>query len=184
MTEAEALFLSTLHDLGRRVDSEDPYEILGASALIRKLLIGSHPLLDQVNQSHRLKLRFRVGLPLARPPGFPEPVVWSLQDGLDPHTGVPGHQVVDMTRDRLLSTPVLKIAGGTYTVRDVVLFEANVMGGVHAGAPIEQREKALAEVNRLFALGGYRASLRQLKAIGRVVLYGLKPLHVAIKASS
>jgi hypothetical protein len=181
MTERDRLFLQTLDDLSRRVDAQDPYEILGASALIRKLLLDSEPLIDQVNRQHRLKLRFRVGLPRGLPPGLPEPVVWTKQDGLDPEAGVPGTTVQEMTRDQFLATPVLKVRGRQYTVREVILFEANIMGGVHAGSAKEEQEQVLQQLNEMFTLGGYRASLRQLKAIGKVILYGLQPLYDAVK---
>jgi hypothetical protein len=44
MPDHSELFLHTLKDLERRIESEDPYEILGISALMRKLFLEKHSL--------------------------------------------------------------------------------------------------------------------------------------------
>jgi hypothetical protein len=59
-SNAEALFLNTLQDLAARAAAADEYMILGASALIRKLLIDGSPLVDQVNRNYRLRLVFEI----------------------------------------------------------------------------------------------------------------------------
>jgi hypothetical protein len=58
------------------------------------------------------------------------------------------------------------------------------MGGVHAGSPNEEKEKVLEAVNSRFAIGGTRASLRQLQAISRVVLKGLEPLRIVVGSAN
>lgn len=180
MSHVEVLFLKTLQDLGSRAAETDEYEILGASALIRKLLIDGLPLVDQVNQQYRLKLTFEISESSPSIPGVPEPAVWSVQDGLDPETSRPGKSRKTVNRDQLLSTVLAIVEGKSYSLRDIVLFEANVMGGVHAGSPKEEKEKVLQIINNGLAIGGYRTSLRQLQAISRVVLKGLEPLRVAV----
>lgn len=45
-SQQDILFLKTLEDLEKRVNQQDPYQILGASALIRKLFLDDHPLVD------------------------------------------------------------------------------------------------------------------------------------------
>ena len=75
---------------------------------------------------------------------------------------------------------LMVVEGKTYSLRDIVLFEANVMGGVHAGSPKEEKEKVLQALDDTLAIGGYRTSLRQLQAISRVVLKGLDPLRIAV----
>jgi hypothetical protein len=56
------LFVKTLDDVTARLKASDPYEILLIAGLLRKLLLDEHPLIDQVNRVHRIKLEFRVGL--------------------------------------------------------------------------------------------------------------------------
>ena len=184
MNRAESLFLSTLHDLAKRVAARDEYDILGVSALVRKLILDETPLLDQVNRHHRIKITFEVTEPSRIPEGFPEPAFYSVQDGIDPDTAPPFMQRKAVTRDQLLAYVLLRTNGRTYTLKDLVLFEANVMGGVHAGSPKEDKEKVLLQLNNMFRIGGYRSSLRQLQAIGRVVLKGLAPLRAAVEKAN
>jgi hypothetical protein len=181
MNDTERLFLNTTRDLRDRVASQDPYVVLGASGLLRKLLLDDAPLIDQVNRERRLKVRFEVG-ESGLPPGLPEPVVYSVQDGIDPDTAPPFVTRRTVTRDQLLGYVLAKVAGRSYSLREIVLFEAHVMGGVHAGTPKDDKERALNEIFNHVAVGGHRASLRQLQAIGRVVLKGLEPLRQAIEA--
>lgn len=183
MNSVENLFLSTLDDLAARIISADEYTILGASALIRKLLIDDFPLVDQVNRQHRLKIAFEISESSPSIPSVPDPTVWSVQDGLDPETSRPGKPRRTLSRDKLFSTVLAVVGGHSYTLREIVLFEANIMGGVHAGSPREEQEMALAELNKIMAIGGHRASMRQLQAIGRVVIRGLAPLRSAVEAS-
>ncbi len=92
MNSREELFLRTLEDFAQRIASEDAYEVLGASALIRKLLIDSSPLVDQVNQKYRLKIEFEVMPQRSLPPSVPIPDFSSVQDGLNPDTSAPRGQ--------------------------------------------------------------------------------------------
>jgi hypothetical protein len=179
----ETLFLNTLKDLTERIADHDEYTILGASALIRKLLIEGDSLVDQVNRKYRLKINFEISDSNPSIPGIPEPTFWSVQDGLDPSTSRPGKTQRVVKRDQLLSTVLTVVEGRAYSLREIVLFEANVMGGVHAGSAKEEKEEVLQAVNRTLAIGGHRASLRQLQAIGRIVLKGLEPLRVLVAAA-
>jgi hypothetical protein len=94
---------------------------------------------------------------------------------------IPFLQRTTATRDQLLAYVLLRVNGQPYTLKDIVLFEAHVMGAVHAGSPNEDKQKVLLELNNRFQIGGYRSSLRQLQAIGRVIVKGLKPLRDAVQ---
>lgn len=175
-SQLKQLFSRTISDLENKISAKDPHEILGASALIRKLFLDDYPLVDQVNREYKLKILFHVCLPTPDPPGLPKPVVFSIQDGLDPDTSPPGIIVSQLTRDQLFKVVVLIINGKEYIIKDVILFEANIMGGVHAGTPKSEKEKILKTLNDKLSIGGYATSLRQLQAIGRVILKALAPL--------
>jgi hypothetical protein len=183
VSRVESLFLSTLHDLESRILDTDEYNVLGSSALIRKLLIDDFPLVDQVNRQYRLKLLFEISESNPSIPGVPEPTVWSVQDGLDPETSRPGKPRKVVNRDQLLGTVLAVVNGKSYSLREIVLFEANIMGGVHVGSPKEEKERVLQALNSTLAIGGHRASLRQLQAVGRVVLKGLEALRAAITSA-
>lgn len=181
MEHAEALLLRTLGDLDHRIISTDPYEILGASSLIRKLLLDEHPLVDQVNRHFRLKVLFEVAAPIPLPPGGPNPVFETVQDGLDPDSAPPWLPRKSLRRDEFLAYELAKVGDHSYTVREVVQFEANVMGGVHAGSPRDAKQAALRQVEETLSVGGLPSSLRQLRAVGRVVLKALSPLREAVQ---
>jgi hypothetical protein len=85
-----------------------------------------------------------------------------------------------LTRDQFFQTVVLVIDGEKYTVQDVVLFEANVMGNVHTGAPRTEKERALRNVYTIYAAAGSASALRQLQAIARIVSKSLEPLRLAV----
>ena len=75
--EVERLFINTLTDLAARAEAHDEYEVLMGAALVRKLLLDAHPIVDQVNRKHQLKLVFEIGEPGAFPPGVPVPASWT-----------------------------------------------------------------------------------------------------------
>lgn len=175
------LFCRTYDDLSSRITSQDPYEVLRASALIRKLFIDDNPLVDQVNRLHKIKLSFEIGeidTPYHREVMKDKPLFWSLQDGLDPSTKLVTGGTATLNRDKFFSTVVLIANGKEYTIRELIKFEANVMGGVHAGQVKTDQEKALASIAGLY-MGNARATLRQLLAVSRVILTALSPLRQA-----
>lgn len=180
MSEEEILFLETYKDIEKRVNEKNPYEILQISALVRKLFFDDFPLVDQVNRSYKEKLVFEITKTQPYYPGSPAPTYFSAQDGLDPATARPGKQILQVKRDEFFRTPILLVNGKECSIRETILFEANIMGGVHAGLARTDNEKALKQLDNL-SVGGYRTSLRQLKAIARVILKALKPLKERIQ---
>jgi hypothetical protein len=60
---------------------------------LRKLFLDDHPLVDQANRTHRLKLEFEVTVPMNKPEEGDKNSLWSVQGGLDPDTAIPGSNV-------------------------------------------------------------------------------------------
>jgi hypothetical protein len=172
-------FLDVCNDLERKIQSNREYDILKASGLLRELLFDARPLVHQVNAPYKLKLRFEIGVSTPVPASLGEPAFWSKQDGLYPPDGRPGTRTAGVDLDGLLAAPVLRTKGTSFTVRDIIDFEANVMGGVHPGVPQDDKEAQLAAIRTLF-MGDLPVSLSQLKAISKVVLKGLEPLRQQI----
>ncbi len=169
------LFLRTLEDLRMRVATgrRDQYEAIGIAALLRKLLLDDHPLIDQVNRTHRIRLRFVTALPastteddlpLPPPPGA-SPFVRGLKE---------------VTRDGLLSRFAGWVAPHAYTVRDLILYVANIKGAVHAGRARDAREEALVNAGNDIEIAGFDPAVYSLFGIAEVVLGGLEPLRVAV----
>lgn len=172
----DELFIRTLKDLKTKIESNDPYEILMASALLRKLLIDGSSLVDQINSKFKLKINFIVND--RQPPIITDGLAfWSIQDGFDPDTSVPhlSHPVT-LGKDKMLKRPVLIINGAIITVLDLIKFLSNVQGAVHLGNPRETKDEVLEQVEETLTVGGVPAGIRTICAIGRVVLKGLDPL--------
>lgn len=177
------LLLRTLEDLEKRISSEDPYELLGASVLIRKLFLDGNALVDQVNRVDHTRIRFLAIQEPIVPPGYPRPAMYFAQDGIDPEDPPPfSPPPAEMTRAQFFSMVVMSLGDKEYSIGDVIRFEANVMGGVHAGSPVDEKEKALAEISGFLSGGGYSPSLRQLKAVGRIIIRALQPLRERVQA--
>ena len=183
MIDSATLFLKTLEDLEKRLHETEPYEILLIAGLLRKLFLDDHPLVDRINASVRMKLVFVVGIPEQTPKPDSTVMFWSVQDGLDPETGAPFRKPRECSRDQFFSSVVSIAAGHAYTIRDIVQFEANVVGAVHAGSPRSEKDAALHQVDSTLSIGGYGSSLRQLLAIGRVALKALHPLREAVRGT-
>jgi len=183
----DALFLATLQDLERRQQSEEPYDILGMAGLLRKLLLDAEPLIDQVNRTRRLKIRFRIvpgrrSLDALRASG---PTYYDIGDCLDPSfVDITPQEAVDLTRDQFLSTLVNYVLGQAITVRDIITFEANVAGGVHApSSPREPAHMGLDVARQQIIMKGQSVSLYHLRNIGRVVARALQPLKSTVEGS-
>jgi hypothetical protein len=118
VNETERLFVDVLDDLQAKIASQGAYEVLNASGLIRKLLLDDTPLVDQVNRKYRLKIMFEVA-ETGLPPGLPEPLMYSVQDGIDPGVAIPPFIRRPVTRDQLLSCILAKIVGtALFAARD------------------------------------------------------------------
>jgi hypothetical protein len=181
--DTDRLFLESLAELEQKVASANEYDVLAISRLLRLLLSDSPPLIHQVNRSIRLKLRFQCAQSyMLKLPENLRPDSMSSQDGFDPETAIRGNQRVEVGLDDLLAQTVAVHEKKALSVLDVIRYEAHVGGGVHAGKPKEDEDVALHKLNATMSIQGYTPSLRQLQAIGRVVLRGLRELQERVAA--
>lgn len=179
--QQETLFLRTLDDLREKVASADEYEILKAAGLIRLLLIDGTPLVDKVNRSIRLKLEYEyVGPRTGAGAGVlslsPDSLV--VADGLYPGTQIADGNIVKTNARKFLGELALVSGGIEHTVRYLVKFVANELGGVHHGDPQPDTLHDLKMV-----LDRIPAVVYGVKAIASVVLDGLKPLEDGVRAA-
>ena len=179
--DVDRLFVHTLRDLERRSASADEYEILMSAALLRKLLLDGSRLMDLVNRSYHLDVRFRISAvsPYERLILSDKPFFWSIEDALDPDS-VMAFAPYDATRDQFLARPIMLVAGHPIAVRDVVRQLANIEGAVHSSKAKDERERALQAAAEFFSRAGLPAGISQLKLIGRITVRGLTPLRDSV----
>lgn len=175
LTEKEVLFINTLNDLSNKVNSNEPYEILLASALIRKLLLDDAPLLHQVNRKYKFKFEYHVGDILEPPDAQEKLIAWGALDGIEPDNDSGESEVIKKTEKTFLAMIIGAANGKDYTVKDLVKYVANVMGGVHPGSTEAQQKEKL-HILENYYVTGLNIPLAQIRSIAKVTLRALKPL--------
>ena len=100
--------------------------------------------------------------------------LWTIADGLDPDTQIVKLPIIEVSLDKFLSLPIIQVNKNKYSIKDIVLFFANNMGGIHRGN-LNDYQKALTHYFGLH-IGTTSAVFYQLKAIARVVVKSLDPL--------
>jgi hypothetical protein len=175
------LLVRSLDDLHASINSGDSYRVLRSTAIIRQLFLDRSALVDRVNQNYRERLTFEVVQPEPFSVlGVPAPDVWCTIDTIDPRMAPPQRPRVKKNRDGFFGMVLGVVEGQEYTVRDVVSFVANVMGGVHAGEPRDVKDLALNKVRELRLFSDLSVPLMHLRAIGRIVLEALKVLKYRV----
>lgn len=174
--DLERLLIRSLDDLHRSINSKDEYEVLRAAAIIRQLFLdGDKSLFVKVNRKYRRKLAFEVVD--QKPPnvlGVPQPEIWCAIDTLDPRKVSRRYPRITKNRKQFFQTVVAIVGGHEYTIRDLVKFVANVMGGVHAGEPQDAKEEVLAKLGELYLFSNLSVPLLYVRSIGRIILESLR----------
>ena len=186
MLTPDELFLRTVQDLQQRSTSTDEYELLIAAALLRKLLLDSNPLVDQVNRTRRLPITFRIAMRGPAPSGGDAPpILWVLDSGLDPtSSGGSSFKIADVDRSRFLKRPVSLYMSEEATVHDLIDYFAHVRGAVHSAAPSKAGDLALKELEAHPWTHGVPLPMEILRSIIRVVLRAMNPLVEDIRGKA
>jgi hypothetical protein len=176
--DAASLFLERCKQIETAMASTNEIELLDLAAHLRQLLIDDTSPLHKVNRERRLKLKFVVGDFRQRPDRYT--AILSLEDGVDPEGRRPGSPQKQVSLGGFLDHAVVYLKGQLRSVGDVIKFAANVAGGVHHATPSD-RQKLIHEYSSQFSIGGLPGAIRQLQAIARVALRGLRPLIEAVE---
>jgi len=191
----DQLFLDTLRDLREKHRSNQPYDLLRGSGLLRQLLLDGHSLVDQVNRAHRLKIEFNTIDFTLKPPVPIERIRlhWTNLDA----SATPRAMTIRVDRAKLLSAPVLVFKGREFTVHDLIQTAANVWGGVHSGSAKSDQQRELTEMQVTLPASQVVAVMKQalaelrievavpdavsaLRGVIHVVVRGLEPLEQAM----
>ncbi len=168
------LFLETVKELKLRSSSQEYYDNLMSAGLLAKLLLDGHSLVDEVNRTARLKIRYRIVK--QNPPAIPNLVFWAAQDGIDPNDQPPGSpSPEELSLDDMLKVPLMIYGGQEYNVAESINFLRNKAGAVHIGPSNSDKDKVLGDATQPVA--------RSMKAVARVVLNSLEPLIKVIRSN-
>lgn len=188
MLDARDLYLRNIATLKSILSNPDQYDYLRAAAILRQLLLDDTRLTDVVNRDLRIKIRY-VACDVTRDPDLAQDLqsetmmIFSVQDGLYPHDSHNGKYIDSFSRDQFLGLLVGVLNGQRITVRDIISYAANKLGGVHYDEHAENKEALLREACNRTNIDGMSVHVRQLASITRVVLDALRELTEAIERS-
>lgn len=166
----DLLFVQTLEDLHRSLNSTSEYEVLRASHLIRQLFLdGANSLFLLVNRTHRLKPEYH--FTQVMPPA--EAGSWCAGDSLLPNYTSDEAPPAALEWDKFLKIIVASHGTTNCSLHDVIDFFAHVAGGVHLAKPRKECEIALTDLHEHTNGQAMSPLAETLRAIGRIVLNGL-----------
>lgn len=182
-TKAEEHFLNTLIDAQQRINSDEPYQLLKLSGLLRLLIIDTPCLVDIVNQSHRLKLQF-TPFDIRKSKFFNE---YTIEGQVKYRTiyqpFASAELIAPVNRNAFIKYPIIYASGKTITVEDVISLCAHKSGGVHFDLSIpnkpSQQELQLID-EALQVLGGLNMTTVIMKDIALIMILGVYPLALKI----
>lgn len=180
--ESERLFLARCQRLAILSASFERADMLDIAAILRQLFVDRHSLVDQVN-ANSLKLTFAVG---AWPPlliNVPPPTLIVLHDVLDPsNMSFPSRPIFHLNRSEFYSYPLAYYETEPITVKHVIRYAANVLGGVHIDPSPSKKYALIHALSKRYGSGGLPLGVLQLKVVARMALTALAPLIEDVKA--
>jgi hypothetical protein len=174
--DLDRFVVETLDDLEARATWDaSEYNLLRMSALLRELLVdGRSSLVVQANRTRRLRLRYHV----RTAPASAGLVAWL---GIDPEEAAEGGPVKSLTLDELLAVGMVFAPSMTFSVRDLITYGSNVLGGVHIGDPSDAHQ-GLRDHPLKIEHAGRPLGLVAMVPLAHVVLAGVRPLREVIRA--
>ncbi|MCW2165422.1 hypothetical protein B0I12_002577 [Microbacterium hydrothermale] len=179
---AEWLVVETVADIRRRIaPGWSYYDRLALSALVRRALIDGNPLANAARSRLRLpQPRFMFSAHADFPSGKVEPGTNRRAHGSFSYS--PTHPGEEHTMKQFLAAPVGVMGGEPVTVRALVLYFANVYGGVHHGKPSGEIEEFFQQT--LVSLDFMRAMMFDtLTRIAVATADALDPIARAVEAT-
>jgi hypothetical protein len=117
----------------------------------------------------------------AQPPQGHSLRSWFIGDGLSPELMAEFPGPIESVG---LQVRVMIWEGEDITVRDLIDHVANVVGGVHAGKPLDAKQMKLNGLAQIASFGGMDSVIFCLRSIVLVVVEALRPLRDAIVEGS
>jgi|GEM_PF-5791792 len=169
MNDAQ-LYLESAKEVVGLTQKGDWYSLVRAAGIIRQWFFdGGNSLVDKVNRQFGHKLLFTVTkIPIQ--PGNMKPILaWRNPEA------PPTWKTEELKRDPFFAFVCIRALDTDITIHQVIMYCANVAGGVHAGTPKTEEEKLLAEIDQFVRIGGVQAAAA-IRGIIQVILTALEPL--------
>ena len=182
MTKTE-LFLSILDDLKIKSNSNDPYQILKSTEIIRSLLFDtSGPLVDKINKDFKLKITYRYvkyGDNLNHPL-FKDLMTYISGDGFYPDEFSNSEKIIETKKSEFFNALVIFHDKNLFNVKDILDFALYKLGGTHHENPKSEKDKKISTLNTLY-LGNQNSIIFQCRSIGKVVYDALIDLKTEVE---
>lgn len=194
MNEFE-LFIHKYNELKQLSKALDHYSMLKASAILRLFFVDKSNLVDQVNKTFSKKIYFTlVESDFFLFKKMPELKPSYQYDSISPD-GYRSDLIKNVNKDYFLAMPLLCYEGELYTVRQIIKFGANVLGGVHYD-PTSKQDPDYVILTRLKddledklefirQLGGYMPPLNvlvPLSSVSEVAIQSLATLYEKVSS--
>ncbi|MDH3944487.1 MAG: helix-turn-helix domain-containing protein [Anaerolineae bacterium] len=174
--------LNSLNALEQKLGSNNPLQVIEAARLIKQLLIGQRRGVEQLGTNIAAEIEFKVGR-IFSPNAYSPPFKGThrlIQDSFDPDVGAGRGETTSLPLEEFLGCKLLMARGRYYTLKEIILFEAGVLGEIKP-VTLQKQLEAYHRISELLSPGGITPALRQLKAIGRVILAALEPYRESIE---
>ena len=187
MFSNEYIFVADIDDLQRILKYPDTRNLLGASAILRRLLTDKQPLLHKVAKGRDFKPRFVVALrvepeppPPAKEAGFTSLKFEWTNPALDVRHGMP---TKELGLDDFLREPVHQVGSTRITIKQLINYVANVGGGVHQGSPRKKDNAPTIDASaQSVIIGGNPYPLASMANIAKITRDALYPLYLRVRA--
>lgn len=175
-SKEEQLFLNTLMDIENKTFSDNEYDLIRASGLLRQMFIDKNSLFQVINRTYKTNISFQV-INNQEPPIKPDTHIASLDPSKSQNI-----KTKNIPLNKFLQTKCSTHDNITVTVKDVIRACANIKGGIHLGQPKDNKDKeaSVITVDEVFSILGKEPSLLLIKQICKISLKALIPLKNAI----
>lgn len=175
--DAKRVFVHKYEKLRELLKVGPEVHLLDIAAILRHFLVDKQTLVDIVNQDHALTIRFKVFGSASESAQAPMPGAKStfVFSGT---TWPPFAPLKELKRDDFLDFDMIYLDGLKFTVRDIVKFCANQLGGVHFERNSSDPDDIiLRKLDAIFQIGGASTALSALQLIGKITIQALEELY-------
>jgi len=168
------LFVNTLEDIRSKTKTNNKYDIIKASGLLRLLLLDNPPLIHIINKEYRIPILFHVSDFKSKIPIQPDYHWISLL----PET----RKTYKVKLDEFLNITCFLYKQNEYSIKDVIRSCAHLIGGIHTSKPRDEKEEIFLNLDKIMPINP-DGTYNSLKEIALVGIKGLETLEEKVKLS-